>query len=145
MAAARPSAARLDIPGAEIQSIVDNIGLPYSGINLSYSTSAPIGPSDADIFIALKPEHHASAGYVATLRRTLAEDFPSTTFSFPPADIVSQTLNFGLPSPIDVQISGNDIEANRRFANSLLQKLRAIPGAADLRIQQANDYPTFNV
>jgi len=139
------AAIRRLIPADELQSIVDNIGLPYSGINLSYSTSAPIGPSDADIFIALKPGHHASADYMATLRSTLTDSFPSTTFSFPPADIVSQTLNFGLPSPIDVQISGIDIDANRKFANTLLQKLRAIPGAVDLRIQQANDYPTFNV
>ena len=139
------AAIRRLIPAAELQSIVDNIGLPYSGINLSYSTSAPIGPSDADIFIALRPGHHASADYMATLRGRLAEEFPSTTFSFPPADIVSQTLNFGLPSPIDVQISGLDIDANHRFADSLLQKLRAIPGAADLRIQQAEDYPSLNV
>jgi multidrug efflux pump subunit AcrB len=136
---------RRTIPADELESIVDNIGLPYSGINLSYSTSAPVGPSDADIFVALKPKHHPSDGYVQTLRRALGARFPSTTFAFLPADIVSQTLNFGLPSPIDVQISGLNTDANRAYANSLLEKFRGIPGAVDLRIQQANDYPTINV
>ncbi|HEY6482998.1 MAG TPA: efflux RND transporter permease subunit [Steroidobacteraceae bacterium] len=133
------------IPAAELQSMVDNIGLPNSGINLSYSTSAPIGPSDADIFVALKPEHHPSEGYVDTLRRILNDRFPGTSFAFLPADIVSQTLNFGLPSPIDIQIVGNDVVANRAVANSLLHKVREIPGAVDLRIQQAYDYPTLHV
>lgn len=133
------------IPAAELQSIVDNIGLPYSGINLSYSTSAPVGPSDADIFVALKPDHHPSADYERTLRHLLTERFPSTSFAFLPADIVTQTLNFGLPSPIDVQISGLNTDANRVLANTLLEKFRDIPGAVDLRIQQAFDYPTLNV
>jgi CzcA family heavy metal efflux pump len=136
---------RRTIPADELESIVDNIGLPYSGINLSYSTSAPVGPSDADIFVALKPKHHASDGYVQTLRRVLGTQFPSTTFAFLPADIVTQTLNFGLPSPIDVQISGNNMDANRVYANHLLERFRSIPGAVDLRIQQADDYPTINV
>ena len=136
---------RQDIPGKELQSIVDNIGLPYSGINTAYSTSAPVGPSDADIFIALKPGHKASADYQRQLRRELAEEFPSVTFAFLPADIVSQTLNFGLPSPVDVQISGRNNEADRTYADELLQKLRAVPGAVDFRIQQAYDYPKFQV
>jgi multidrug efflux pump subunit AcrB len=133
------------IPGKELQSIVDNIGLPYSGINLAYSTSAPVGPNDADIFIALKPDHKPSADYQRTLRGLLVESFPSVTFAFLPADIVSQTLNFGLPSPLDVQISGKDIEANRAYADELLQKMRNIPGAVDLRVQQPYDYPKFDV
>jgi CzcA family heavy metal efflux pump len=133
------------IPPDEIQSIVDNIGLPYSGINLSYSTSAPVGPGDADIFVALKEDHHPSATYTAKLRGLLASRFPSTTFAFLPADIVTQTLNFGLPSPIDVQVSGINTDANREIANNLLQKMRDIPGAVDLRVQQAYDYPTLNV
>jgi CzcA family heavy metal efflux pump len=136
---------RQNIPAAELQSIVDNIGLPYSGINLSYSTSAPVGPSDADIFVALKPKHRPSAQYVRALRGILSARFPSTMFAFLPADIVTQTLNFGLPSPIDVQISGMNTDANLAFATKLLAKFRAIPGAVDLRIQQANDYPTINV
>jgi len=136
---------RETIPAEEVQSIVDNIGLPYSGINLSYSTSAPVGPSDADIFVALKPDHHPSEDYKAKLRVVLAKRFPSTGFAFLPADIVTQTLNFGLPSPIDVQIAGLDTDANREVANNLLQKMREIPGAVDLRVQQAYDYPTINI
>ena len=132
-------------PAKELSSIVDNIGLPYSGINLTYSTSAPVGPSDADIFIALKAKHHPSADYQRRLRRLLVRDFPSTTFAFLPADIVSQTLNFGLPSPLDVQIVGPNFTANRAYAAYLLQKLRGIPGAVDLRIQQSADYPQLNV
>jgi CzcA family heavy metal efflux pump len=133
------------IPAEEVQSIVDNIGLPYSGINLSYSTSAPVGPGDADIFVALKEGHHPSETYVRKLRSLLSNRFPSTTFAFLPADIVTQTLNFGLPSPIDVQVSGINSDANREVANNLLQKMRDIPGAVDLRVQQAYDYPTLNV
>jgi multidrug efflux pump subunit AcrB len=133
------------IPGKELESIVDNIGLPYSGINLAYSTSAPVGPNDADIFIALKEGHKASADYQRTLRGMLAQAFPSVTFEFLPADIVSQTLNFGLPSPLDVQVSGKDLVANRAYADELLQKMRNIPGAVDLRIQQQYDYPKFDV
>ena len=136
---------RETIPADEVQSIVDNIGLPYSGINLSYSTSAPVGPSDADIFVALKPGHHPSEDYIRTLRRVLSDRFPSTSFAFLPADIVTQTLNFGLPSPLDVQVSGINTDANREIANNLMQKMRDIPGAVDLRIQQAYDYPTINI
>jgi multidrug efflux pump subunit AcrB len=136
---------RQTIPAAELSSIVDNIGLPYSGINTAYSTSAPIGPSDADIFIALQEKHHPSADYQRQLRRSLGQNFPSTTFAFLPADIVSQTLNFGLPSPIDVQIVGMNVAANHLYADDLLQRLRKIPGAVDLRIQQAGDYPRLNV
>ena len=136
---------RQTIPASELSSIVDNIGLPYSGINTAYSTSAPIGPSDADIFIALKENHHPSADYQRRLRRSLGQSFPSTTFAFLPADIVSQTLNFGLPSPIDVQIVGMNVAANHLYADDLLQRLRKIPGAVDLRIQQAADYPRLNV
>jgi multidrug efflux pump subunit AcrB len=139
------AAIRRVIPAQELDSVVDNIGLPYSGINLAYSTSAPVGPSDADIFVSLKKSHHSTADYQRTLRRTLVESFPSTTFAFLPADIVSQTLNFGLPSPVDVQIGGKDMAGNRAYANALLQKLRTIPGAVDLRIQQASDYPKFAV
>jgi multidrug efflux pump subunit AcrB len=133
------------IPKRELESIVDNIGVPYSGINLAYSTSAPVGPGDADIFISLKPDHHPTAGYVDALRVRLNQEFPSTSFAFLPADIVSQILNFGLPSPIDVQISGFNVEANRQFADALLQKLREVPGAVDMRIQQAFDYPSLQV
>jgi multidrug efflux pump subunit AcrB len=136
---------RQQVPAEELASIVDNIGVPYSGINLSYSTSAPVGPGDADIFITLTPEHHPTAGYVRTLRRALTDEFPSTTFSFLSADIVSQILNFGLPAPIDIQVSGFNIDANRGYADALLRKVRRVPGIVDARIQQAFDYPQLNV
>jgi multidrug efflux pump subunit AcrB len=133
------------IPAKEIATIVDNVGVPYSGINLSYSTSAPVGPGDADIFVNLTPEHRATADYVRMLRRALPQVYPSTMFAFLPADIVSQILNFGLPAPLDVQVSGFNVEANRQYAEGLLARMRAIPGAVDLRIQQAFDYPQIRV
>ncbi|MGA8708348.1 MAG: efflux RND transporter permease subunit [Steroidobacteraceae bacterium] len=137
---------RQTIPAAELDTLVDNIGVPYSGINLSYSTSAPIGPGDADIMIALRPQRHRpTIEYVHALRSQLRDQFPSTTFSFLPSDIVSQILNFGLPSPFDVQVGGFNVPANRAFANALLAKLKTIPGAVDLRIQQAFDYPEVHV
>jgi multidrug efflux pump subunit AcrB len=136
---------RQSIPASELTGIVDNIGLPYSGINLAYNTSAPIGPSDADIHVALNSNHRPTANYVSLLRHRLNALYPSTTFAFLPADISSQILNFGVPSPIDIQISGPHVDANRAYANELLQKVRAIPGAVDVRIQQAFDYPQLNV
>ena len=136
---------RQSIPASEITSVVDNIGLPYSGINLAYNTSAPIGPSDADIYIALNKKHRPTADYVSLLRIKLHDLYPSTTLAFLPADINSQILNFGAPSPLDIQISGPHVEANRAFANELLPKIEAIPGAVDVRIQQAFDYPQLNV
>ena len=101
---------REQIPPDEMSSVIDNIGLPYSGINLSYSTSAPVGPGDADILVTLGEHHHSTDKYVHDLRIKLANEFPGVTFAFLPADIVSQILNFGLPAPIDVQIVGNDLE-----------------------------------
>jgi len=133
------------IPKKELSTVVDNLGLPYSGINLAYSTSAPVGPGDADIFVNLKEGHRPTAGYVRELRKRLSADFPSTTFSFLPADMITQILNFGLPSPIDVQIVGFNVPANRAFANALLQRLHSVPGVVDLHIHQTGDYPQFNV
>ena len=134
------------IPPQDLDSLIDNIGVPYSGINLSYSTSAPVGPGDADIMIALRADRHRpTAEYVRMLRAQLRDEFPGTTFAFLPSDIVNQILNFGLPAPLDVQVVGLNIEGNRSFANNLLAKLKSVPGAADLRIQQAFDYPQFNV
>jgi multidrug efflux pump subunit AcrB len=133
------------IPADEIANMVDNIGLPYSGINLSYTTSAPVGPGDADIFINLNQHHRPTAELVRMLRPKLTETFPSTSFAFLAADMISQILNFGLPAPIDVQIVGFNTKANREVANGLLQKLRAVPGTVDLRLQQASDYPTINI
>ncbi|MGO9935210.1 MAG: efflux RND transporter permease subunit [Steroidobacteraceae bacterium] len=133
------------IPAQQVVSIVDNLGLPYSGINLAYSTSAPVGPGDADIYVNLSEDHKPTAQFVHALRRKLTATYPSTTFAFLPADMISQILNFGLPSPVDVQIVGINVAANREFANTLLQKLRVIPGAVDLHIHQSADYPQFNV
>jgi multidrug efflux pump subunit AcrB len=134
------------IPAQELDSLIDNIGVPYSGINLAYSTSSPVGPGDADIMIALRSGHRRpTVEYVRLLRAQLRDEFPGTSFAFLPSDIVNQILNFGLPAPLDVQVVGYNVAANRSFANTLLAKLKTIPGAADLRIQQAYDYPQLNV
>jgi CzcA family heavy metal efflux pump len=136
---------RHQIPPDEVASVIDNIGLPYSSINLSYSTSAPTGPSDADVLVSLPGHHHPTEHYVHDLRHGLARQFPGVEFSFLPADIVSQILNFGLPSPIDIQVVGYNLEENRRFADKLLQDLKMVPGTADLHIQQPFDYPYLNI
>jgi multidrug efflux pump subunit AcrB len=133
------------IPAKELTSIVDTLGLPYSGINLAYSTSAPVGPSDADIFINLAKHHSSVDQYLRRMRAKLVATYPSTQFQFLPADIVSQILNFGLPSPLDIQVSGPNVKANRVFINQLLQKVSGIPGAADMHVQQAYDYPQIDV
>jgi CzcA family heavy metal efflux pump len=132
------------IPPAELEAIVDNMGLPQSSINMIYNNSGIIGGQDGDIFISLKPSHRPTADYVRTLRAKLAADFPGTTFSFPPADIVSQILNFGTPSAIDLQITGSNQEATEQYALSLLRQMREIPGIADARMQQSNDYPQLD-
>jgi multidrug efflux pump subunit AcrB len=133
------------LPAGELSNIVDNIGVPNSGINLAYSTSAPIGPGDADILLTLNHDHRPSAEYVQMLRRELPRSFPAVSFSFLPADIVSQILNFGLPSPLDVQVAGYDVPGNRKFADALMARLKQVPGAVDLRLQQTFDYPQIDV
>ncbi len=133
------------IPTAEVSSVIDNIGLPYSGINLSYSNSAPVGTSDADILVTLSPKHHPTADYVNRLRVTLAKQFPGVTFAFLPSDIVTQILNFGLPAPIDIQVIGQDLEANHVWADDVLRQLKSVPGAADMRIQQPFNEPYLNL
>jgi multidrug efflux pump subunit AcrB len=119
--------------------------LPYSGINMAYQNTGTIGPEDGDALISLKEDHDPSAGYVKALRTALPQKFPGATFSFLPADIVSQILNFGLPAPIDVQVIGSNQKANYAYANDLLKKIRQVPGIADLRIQQVFNYPQINV
>jgi multidrug efflux pump subunit AcrB len=138
-------AIRKEIPATEVDSMLDNIGLPYSAYNSMHSTSGVIGASDADVLVTLKPKHGPTADYIRNLRKTLPRDFPGVTFSFLPADIVTQILNFGLPSPIDVQIEGSDVQASHDLADKLLTQLHQIPGLADLRIQQPFDYPTLDV
>jgi multidrug efflux pump subunit AcrB len=136
---------RRQIPADEVSSIIDNIGLPYSGINLSYSNSAPVGTSDADVLVTLSPKHHPTADYVDRLRLTLPKQFPGVMFAFLPADIVTQILNFGLPAPIDIQVIGANLEGNHAWANQVLRQVRAVPGTADLRIQQPFNEPYLNL
>lgn len=133
------------IPSEEISSFVDNIGLPPSWINLIYNNTGVIGTQDGDIQIALRKGHLPTADYVRELRETLPREFPDTVFSFPPADIVSQILNFGAPAPIDIQIRGANLAANFDYANKLLKEIRRIPGLADARIQQSSKSPAIDV
>jgi CzcA family heavy metal efflux pump len=136
---------RRTIPAGDIDNIVDNIGLPYSGINMAYQNTGTIGPEDGDALIALKPGHAPTDAYIKELRTILPRRFPGTTFSFLPADIVSQILNFGLPAPLDLQIIGNDQKADYAYANDLMKRISRVPGIADLRIQQVVNYPELNV
>ena len=136
---------RREIPPSELTTIIDNIGVPYSGLNLSYSTSAPVGPQDADIQVGLAPKHHPTARYVRALRSKLPREFPGVMFYVLPVDIVTQILNFGLPAPIDIQIVGRNLPANRDFAEQLLNRLKFIPGTVDLRIQQPFNYPKLHI
>ncbi|MEO8157127.1 MAG: efflux RND transporter permease subunit, partial [Betaproteobacteria bacterium] len=133
------------IPASELATIIDNIGLPLSGTNMSYNMSGTLGPADADIQVALNAGHAPTEHYMRELRQQLPEKFPGLTFYFLPADIVSQILNFGLPAPLDVQVVGRNIEANRAFALNLFQKLKQVDGIADLRIQQPFDQPRLNI
>jgi multidrug efflux pump subunit AcrB len=136
---------RETIPPKELGNIVDNIGLPYSGINMAYQNTGTIGPEDGDTLISLKEDHGPTADYIKKLRTILPQKFPGTTFSFLPADIVSQILNFGLPAPIDVQVIGNNQKANYAYATDLLKRIHMVSGIADLRIQQVFNYPQLNV
>jgi multidrug efflux pump subunit AcrB len=133
------------IPKSELATIIDNIGLPYSGINTTYSNSAPIGPADADIQVSLTEHHHPTDGYVQRLRDELPGKFPGVEFYSLPVDMVTQILNFGLPSPIDVQITGPNLEGNRLVANRLLNEIKYVPGTSGLRIQQPFDDPKLTI
>jgi CzcA family heavy metal efflux pump len=136
---------RREIPADELGAILDNIGLPYSNLNLSYTTSAPIGPADADIQVELTRNHQPTKEYVRALRKNLGRDFPGVTFYDLPVDIVTQILNFGLPAPIDVKIVGRNVDANRAFAENLVNRMKFIPGMVDLRIQQPFNYPKLHL
>ncbi len=135
----------LRLPRPSCQTIIDNIGLPYSSLNLSYSNSAPIGAGDADILVELAPGHRPTNDYVRELRVKLNHDFPGTEFYALPTDIVTKILNFGLPAPIDIQILGRDILGDRQFADHLLNELKFVPGTVDLRIQQKFDEPKLHI
>ena len=136
---------RGQIPASELATILDNIGLPYSSLNLSYSTSAPVGASDADIQVQLTRDHHPSEQYIERLRAVLAHEYPGVIFYMVPVDIVTQILNFGLAAPIDIQIVGPNLYANRSLAERLLNEVRYVPGAADVRIQQPFNAPNLTV
>ncbi len=139
------AAIRKEIPAKEIHGITDNIGIPNSSVNLSYNTSGVIGPGDADILVSLNGGHRPTEEYVRRLRKALNDQFPGNLFYFLPADIVSQTLNFGLPAPFDIQIVGRDYENNRRVAAGLVEQIRHIPGAVDAHVQQPADLPHLDV
>jgi len=133
------------IPSDQIETITDNIGMPISGINMTYNNTGVTGPQDGDIQIKLKEDHPPTDNYVKALREQLPHAFPGLTFAFLPADIVNQILNFGAPAPIDLQIRGSNLSGNFEYANKLLTRIRRIPGIADARIQQSPNYPSFNV
>ena len=136
---------RQTIPSDQLDHVVDNIGLPFSGTNLAYSNTGTIGSSDGDILVSLGEHHKPTAEYVKLLRQKLPAAFPGTTFAFLPADIISQILNFGAPAPIDLQITGPNGEANQAYADLLLKRLRTVSGIADVRMQQASNYPELKV
>ena len=137
---------RQQVPKEELVTILDNIGLPYSGLNLSYSNSGVIGTSDAEILVGLNPEHHhPTAGYIRTLREELPRRFPGVEFFFQPADIVTQILNFGLPAPIDIQVSGADMQDNYFIAQKIANRVKQIPGTADVHVQQMLTLPTLHL
>jgi len=137
---------REEIPHGQLQTVLDNIGLPNSGINQSYSSNGTIGSSDAEILIALDPEHHPpTAGLMRHLREVLPRRFPGVEFFFQPADIVTQILNFGLPAPIDVQVVGTDMQSSYLIAQQIANKMRHIPGTADVHVQQLLSLPTLHM
>ncbi|HXM93319.1 MAG TPA: efflux RND transporter permease subunit [Candidatus Dormibacteraeota bacterium] len=136
---------RRQLPPGEISNIIDNIGLPYSGINTSYNNTGTVGTSDADILATFAVNNHKTAKYIHDLRISLAKEFPGVTFSFLPSDMVTQILNFGLPAPIDIQVVGNNLEGNQQYANALLEQVKYVPGIADARIQQPFDEPYLHL
>jgi multidrug efflux pump subunit AcrB len=138
-------AIRQIIPANEIVTMVDNVGMPVSGINMTYNNTGTIGSQDGEIQIKLAADHHPTADYIRELRQKLPERFPGFTFSFLPADIISQILNFGAPSPIDIQVRATELGAGFDHANKLLNRLRRVPGIVDARIQQARTAPAFDV
>ncbi len=133
------------IPANEVDTIIDNIGLPYSSYALTYTTSSPVGTADADIYVQLKPKHHSANAYMNVLRKKLQIEFPGVMFYSLPTDIVTQILNFGLSSPIDVQVIGPNLHANRIFTDQLLSEIRYVPGTVDARIQQPFNEPNLTV
>ena len=137
---------RQTIPQGEVETVLDNLGVPYSGLNLSYSNAGTFGTSDAEILVQLKPKRQKpTSTYINDLRQRLPQEFPGVQFFFQPADIVTQILNFGSPAPIDVQITGNNQQGNYVVGEKLAREIRHIPGAADVHVQQAFDQPTLHM
>ena len=135
---------RETIPKDELTTVLDNIGLPYSGINLTYSNAGTIGSSDAEILVQLKEVRGKPTGaYINDLREKLPQRFPGVQFFFQPADIVTQILNFGTPAPIDVEVTGMNQRGNYLIGEKLAREFRHIPGAVDVHVQQAFDNPTL--
>ncbi|WP_243039890.1 efflux RND transporter permease subunit [Dyella sedimenti] len=139
------AAIRRAIPPDELDTVIDNIGLPLSGVNMVYNASGTIGPQDGDIQVVLKEGHAPTADYVRQLRALLPRQFPGTQFAFLPADMSSQILNFGAPAPLDVTVAGRDLKANEAYAAQIMKRLREVPGIADVRLQQSTSYPQLNV
>ncbi|MBW4053419.1 MAG: efflux RND transporter permease subunit [Proteobacteria bacterium] len=133
------------IPARQLRVMVDNIGLSNAAINNAYENTGTIGEQDGDIEISLTEDHRPTAGYVRAMRAQLPREFPGVTFSFPPADMVSQILNFGSPAPIDLQVRGRRLSADFVYANRLLRQIKRVPGIADARIQESRQYPTFRI
>jgi multidrug efflux pump subunit AcrB len=133
------------IPASQLEGIIDNLGIPYSGINTSYNTTGTTSAADGDIIVSLKENHSPTNQFIRAIRRQMPQQFPDVEFWFPPADIVAQILNFGLPAPINVQVQGLNKNANFLFASRLMSQMRRVPGLVDLRIQEPNDVPRFNV
>jgi multidrug efflux pump subunit AcrB len=136
---------RKTVPSNQLSGILDNIGLPYSTMNTQFMTSGAVGAADADIMVSLNENHKPTANFVRQLRLSLPKEFPQATFYFLPADITSQILNFGLPSPIDIRFEGDNVEASRELATKMLGQLRQVPGLVDIRIQQPFNYPTLDL
>ena len=139
------TAMRRVIPARELDTIVDNIGLPYSGINLTHTSTGVLGAADADIMVSLKPDHRPTTGYVSAIRQMVAREFPGVTFYSLPADMITQILNFGMPSPIDIQIEGANVTDNRVVADQILEEVRRVTGVVDARVQQRFDYPDLQI
>ncbi|MFM0289979.1 efflux RND transporter permease subunit [Paraburkholderia megapolitana] len=133
------------VPASELETILDNLGLPYSGINLSYSNAGTIGTLDGEIQVALKPDHKPTETYMRQLRALLPQRFPGVEFFFQPADIVTQILNFGQPAAIDVQVTGSNLTSDMTVASRLMKDVRQVPGTVDVHVEQRNDSPTLTM
>ena len=133
------------IPADQLDNIIDNLGIPYSGINTSYNNTGTMSPADGDILVSLKPNHAPTNKYVREIRKEMSQQFPGVTLWFPAADIVAQILNFGLSAPIDVQLIGTDRDQTHAFAEKILEQIRKVPGAVDFHIQEPNNAPRLDV